>query len=209
MIGAIFWIVMAKIIDPASLGQVLVAIAFATSIIGFAGYGVRVTISKYIAEYNARNMPSTAQHVMKLGIKLALIVSGTAAVCVGLLSNHIATIAYNDPSLSALLAIAVVAYLPSQTVVIALMGAFQGHQRMEYSLITFLIYELSRLAIAVTLVLYGFSSFGIIIAFSASSIIAAIVCRVYLIPKIVSKTNPDKEEGPRSVGHIIKFSGMN
>ncbi len=208
-IGAAFWIIMAKIIDPASLGQVMVAIAFATSVIGFAGYGVRVTISKYIAEYNARNMPSTADNVMKLGIKLALIVSGAAALCVALLSNHIATIAYNDPSLSVLLAIAVVAYLPSQTVVIALMGAFQGHQRMEYSLITFLIYELSRLAIAITLVLYGFSSFGIIIAFSASSIIAATVCRMWLIPKIVSKTNSDKEEEPRSVGHIIKFSGMN
>ena len=140
-IGAIFWIILAKMVDAASLGQAMVVIALATSVVGFAGYGVQVTISKYMSEYNARNMPSTSRRVLMLGIKLSLIVSGSVALVITLVSDKIAAVAYQNPSLSPLLIFAVLTFLPSQTVVAALMGAFQGSQRMKYVVFTDLVYQ--------------------------------------------------------------------
>ncbi|HKG70635.1 MAG TPA: hypothetical protein VKA87_01995, partial [Nitrososphaeraceae archaeon] len=35
VIGAVFWLVLAKIVDPVSIGQSMVVVAFATTIIGF------------------------------------------------------------------------------------------------------------------------------------------------------------------------------
>jgi len=209
-IGAIFWIILAKMVDPSTLGQAMVVIALATSLIGFAGYGVQVTISKYMSEYNARNMPNTARRVLSLGLKMALIVSGVAALSLALLSGHIASIAYQNPSLSTLITLAAITYVPSQTVVAALIGAFQGSHRMEYTFVTYLIYELARLAIAVILVLHGLNSFGIIIGLSTASLIVSLLGYTYFIPKVVPKFKSNgEEELKEGLRHIIKFSGLN
>lgn len=206
--GAIFWIILAKMVEPASLGQAMVVIALATSVIGFAGYGVQVTISKYMSEYNARNMPNTSRRVLRLGIKIALMASISVALSIALLSEHIATVAYQNPSLSTLLTFAVLTFLPSQTVVAALMGAFQGSQRMKYCVFTDLTYQSARIAVAVALVFYGLGSFGILAGFSVASLIASILGYTYLIPRTVPKSNK-QEEVNEGLKHIVKFSGLN
>ncbi|MEM2759476.1 MAG: oligosaccharide flippase family protein [Nitrososphaerales archaeon] len=207
-IGAIFWIIMAKIVDPASVGQAMVVIALATGVIGFTGYGVQVTISKYISEYNARNMKGMSRKVLKLGISLALGVSGIAGLSIALLSGHIAQVAFNNPSLSNLLTFAAIIYIPSQTLIAALAGAFQGSQKMHLTFITYLVYEITRLTLAVALVLEGLSSFGILIGFCIGSVAASLLGYLYLLPKAVPKTNEGTKVDKGSV-HILKFSGLN
>ena len=209
-IGAIFWIILAKMVDPSVIGQTMVVIALATSVVGFAGYGVQVTISKYISEYNARNMQSTARKVLKLGLKIGLLVSVIAALCIVLLSGHLASVAYQNPSLSGLIIFAAITYIPSQTIVAALLGAFQGSHRMEYSFVISILYELLRLAIAIMLVIQGLDSFGIIIGFSGASIIASIVGYAYLIPRVIPRSKSNEEaESQNSLRHIVEFSGLN
>ncbi len=209
-IGALFWIVLAKITDPVILGQVMVVIAIATSIIGFAGYGVQVTISKYISEYNARNMIDNSRKVLQLGLKIALIVSGSAALCIALLSGHIASTAYQNPSLAPLIIFVVITYLPAQTVIASITGAFQGSHKMQYNFLTYLIYELARLAIAVTLVLYGLGSFGILIGFAVASIAVSLLGYTCMIPKVVPRSRAGTEEKvDHRVKHILTFSGLN
>jgi O-antigen/teichoic acid export membrane protein len=213
-LGALFWIVLAKLIDAAPLGQAMVAVAFATSVIGFAGYGVQVTISKYMSEYNARGMPQVSRRILSLGIKLALIVSGSVAVVIALLSGYIATEAYNDPSMMGLLIIAVLTFLPSQTVVSALMGAYQGSHKMKYALVTDSIYQVIRLGAAVFLVMAAFGSYGIIMSFAVASIIASVLGYVYFVPKLFSKSNfertsTDGKSEITGMRQIIKFSGHN
>jgi O-antigen/teichoic acid export membrane protein len=215
-LGALFWIVLAKLIDAAPLGQAMVAIAFATSVIGFAGYGVQVTISKYMSEYNAKGMPQVSRRILSLGIKLALIVSGSVAVVIGLLSGTIATDAYNDPSMTVLLMIAVLTFLPSQTVVSALMGAYQGAHKMKFALISDSIYQVIRLGTAVFLVLAAFSSYGIIMSFAIASIIASVLGYVYFVPRLFSKdmhdrasAGPDAKSEITGLRQIVKFSAHN
>ncbi|MGI0012596.1 MAG: oligosaccharide flippase family protein [Nitrososphaera sp.] len=215
-LGALFWIVLAKLIDAAPIGQAMVAVAFATSVIGFAGFGVQVTISKFMSEYNARGMPHVSRRVLSLGIKLALIVSVSVAVVIALLSGYIATEAYNDSSMSALLILSVLTFLPAQTVVSALMGAYQGSHKMKYVLISDSIYQVIRLGIALFLVLASFSAFGIIASFAVASVVASVLGFVYFVPKLFDKqvaaydaSSPQSKSEVRGLRQIIKFSGHN
>jgi O-antigen/teichoic acid export membrane protein len=218
-LGALFWIVLAKLVDAAPLGQAMVAVAFATSVIGFAGYGVQVTISKYMSEYNAKNMPRASKRVLSLGIKLALIVSASVAVVIALLSGYIATEAYRDSTMAPVLVLAVLTFLPSQTVVSALMGAYQGSHKMKFALMTDSIYQVIRLGIAVFLVLAAFGSFGIILSFAIASIISSVLGYVYFVPRLFGKGVVDGSIAPaagkeadsqvRGIRQIIKFSGHN
>lgn len=214
-VGALFWIVLAKMIDAAQLGQAMVAVAFAASVIGFSGYGVQVTISKYMSEYNARGMPRVSKRILSLGIKLALIVSVSVAVAIAVLSGYIATEAYHDASMTALLVIAVLTFLPSQTVVAALVGAYQGSHKMKYALVTDSIYQAIRIGVAVFLVMAAFGSYGIILSFAIASIIASVLGYVYFVPRLfdkhafesgISATAKSEITGLRQ---IIKFSGHN
>jgi O-antigen/teichoic acid export membrane protein len=186
----------------------MVVIALVTSVIGFAGYGVQVTISKYISEYNAKNMQNISRKVLMLGVKLALIVSCSVGISLALLSENISTLAYQNPSLSILLTFAVLTFLPSQTIVAALVGAFQGSQRMKYVVFIDLVYQSVRIAVAVALVFSGFSSFGILVGFSVASIIASFLGYTYFIPKTVPRSDK-QEEINESLKHIMKFSGLN
>ena len=215
-LGALFWIVLAKLIHANSLGQAMVAVAFATSVIGFAGYGVQVTISKYMSEYNAKGKPEVSKRILSLGIKLALIVSVSVAVVIALMSGYIASEAYHDPSMAILLVIVVLTFLPSQTVVSALMGAYQGSQKMKYALLTDSLYQIIRLATAVFLVLASFGGLGIIVSFAVASIIASALGYVYFVPRLFDRqlvgydANGIKTKSEISgLRHIIKFSGHN
>ena len=214
-LGALFWIVLARLIDAAPLGQAMVAVAFATSVIGFAGYGVQVTISKYMSEYNAKGMPRVSKRILSLGIRLALIVSGSVAVVIALLSGYIASEAYHDPSMTVLLMIAVLTFLPSQTVVSALMGAYQGSHKMKFALITDSIYQVIRLGTAVFLVMAAFGSYGIIMSFAIASIIASVLGYVYFVPRLFDKHAFERDLALESksektgLRQIVKFSGHN
>jgi len=215
-LGALFWIVLAKMVDAAPLGQAMVAIAFATSVIGFAGFGVQVTISKFVSEYNARGMPRASRRVLSLGIRLALIVSASVAVVIALLSEYIATEAYGDSSMSTLLMLSVLTFLPSQTVVSALMGAYQGSHKMKYALLSDSVYQVIRLGLAVFLVLASFSAFGIVMSFAVASVIASVLGFVYFVPRLFDRqvsaydhASPQDKNEVRGLRQILKFSGHN
>src|SRR5919199_3703167 len=98
-LGFVFWFILAKLVAPETVGQVFVVTASATAVLGFAGYGSQITISKYIAEYNAREMPNVSKKIFSIGLKIGLIVSASAAIIFFLLSNLLANSLYHDTSL--------------------------------------------------------------------------------------------------------------
>src|SRR5213594_3197731 len=89
-LGFLFWLVIAKLAAPSVVGQVMVATAIAGTVLGFAGYGAQVTISKYIAEYNAKGLTNNAKHVFYFGLKIGLTVAAIAAAILVVLSNQVA-----------------------------------------------------------------------------------------------------------------------
>src|SRR6185503_19623193 len=83
-IGAIFWLVLSKLMDPTVIGQAMVIIGLAVTIIGFSGYGIQLALSKYLPEFIIKNMPNSARKIVRGGIKSSLMISAVIVVAVAL-----------------------------------------------------------------------------------------------------------------------------
>jgi stage V sporulation protein B len=207
-IGAIFWLVLAKITEPTIIGQAMVVTGFAITIIGFTGHGVRAALSKYVAEYNAKDMPNVARRIMKNGIRASLIMSGIMAVVISLLSQSISTMAYQDPSLALLLVFTISTYLPTWTVVAALQGSFQGAHFSKFVTIVDLTFQLSRMAFVLFALYVGMDVFGILLGFSLASFVSLAIAYFFLMPRAIAKS-AEHEDFSESSGQIVRFTGLN
>jgi O-antigen/teichoic acid export membrane protein len=207
-IGAIFWVLLAKLAAPAIIGQAMVVTGFATTLIGFSGYGIQAALSKYMSEFSAKNMQNAARKILKNGIKVSLILSGVMAVAIALLSGQIASMAYNDSSLSLLLVFTIVTYLPTWTVVAALQGAFQGVHIMKYVMVTDLIFQVARMGFVVAALYWGMDVFGILLGFAIASFLTLAISYFYLLPRAIPASNEKEEQQPATKG-IIGFTSLN
>lgn len=206
--GALFWIIIAKIIEPSILGQSMVVIAFTATIVGFIGYGMNVMVSKYIAEFNARNQKHYSRKVLIIGLRWSLAISGAVSLIILLFADNIANNLYNEPKITQLLILGAIGLIPSNTIQILLKGAFEGTQKMNYSLLINVIFQMSRLILAIVFVAYGLSSFGIISSFIIGSSAAVLLGYFYMIPKTIPKTIPKIKE-TYDLSYITRFSWFN
>jgi stage V sporulation protein B len=213
-VGAIFWLILAKITDPAAIGQAMIITGLATTVIGFTGYGIQVTLSKYLSEYKAKKMPDSARRLLKNGLRLSVIMSASFAVVIGLLSNQITTLAYQSSGMALFLVFTIATYLPTQTILAALLGAFQGVHAMKFVAMSDSIFQVARIGIAVAALLSGFGVFGILLGFSIASCIELIVCYFVLLPRAIPRTTDDdevttKKPAKDGIKQIFRFTGLN
>jgi O-antigen/teichoic acid export membrane protein len=210
-LGFVFWFTLAKLVAPETVGQVLVVTASATAVLGFAGYGSQITTTKYMAEYNAREMPNVSKKIFSIGLKIGLVVSASAAIIFFLLSDYLANSFYHDSSLTPLIIVAMAIFLPSQTILAIINGAFQGMQKMKYTALADSIFQVSKILISVLLIFLGLGSFGIISALALGSLIA-ISIGLKLVRKLLWD-NPlkkkQKEEDVPNLRHVMRFSALN
>jgi stage V sporulation protein B len=208
-LGFIFWFMLAKLVAPEALGQVLVVTASATAVLGFTGYGSQITTSKYVAEYNARGMPNVSKKIFSMGLRIGLIVSASAAIIFFLLSNLLANSFYHDSSLIPLIIVAMIIFLPSQTILACINGAFQGMQKMKYTALADSVFQVSKILISVVLIFLGFGSFGIICAFALGSLITAAIALKLVRKLLLDNPQKKKEEDLPNLRHVIRFSALN
>ncbi len=206
ILGILFWILIAKILEPSSLGEIMIIIAFATTVVGFTGEGVSIMLSKYIAEFNTKGLYNNVRRIFVLGFRMALIMSMIAAIIIVSLSNNIARDIYNNIGLAQLLLFIAISFIPSQTILQLLNGTFEGSQRTQYTLFITLIFQISRIGLAIILILFGLSNLGVIISFIISSILAMLIGYLYFIPRVLPKSNGKHHD---DLNHILRFSGMN
>jgi stage V sporulation protein B len=206
-LGAVFWLLLAKLVPTSVIGQIFLINALTMAVLGFTGYGAQVTISKYIASYNAKKAYDISKRVFVIGVRVGVVVSGIAALLFGLLSGQLATSVYHDDTLASLIIVAMLAVLPTQTILSCFNGFYQGSQKMKYTALTDLIFQLSRMLIAVVLIFNGLGSFGIVLAFAFGSILAvAVGYGAFLRKLFVHKTITTEKQ---DLNHIIRFSGFN
>ncbi|MDQ3852277.1 MAG: oligosaccharide flippase family protein [Thermoproteota archaeon] len=207
-LGFVFWFSLAKLVAPEIVGQVLVVTASATAILAFAGYGSQITTSKYIAEYNAREMPTVSKKIFSMGLKTGLIVSASAAVIFLLLSHYLANSLYHDSSLTPLIIVAMAIFLPSQTILYCINGAFQGMQKMKYTAIADSVFQVAKILISVILIFLGFGSFGIILALALGSLVSVSI-GLKLVRKLLADNPLKKQENLPNLRHVMRFSALN
>ena len=208
-LGFVFWFTLAKLVTPETVGQVLVVTASAAAVLGFAGYGSQITTSKYIAEYNAREMPNVSKKIFFMGLKIGLVVSASAAIIFFLLSDYLANSFYHDSSLAPLIIVAMAIFLPSQTILACINGAFQGMQKMKYTALADSVNQVSKILISVLLIFLGLGSFGIISALALGSLIAISIGLKLVRKLLLSNPVKKKEENLPNLRHVMRFSALN
>jgi O-antigen/teichoic acid export membrane protein len=208
-LGFVFWFTLAKLVAPEIVGQVLVVTASATAVLAFAGYGSQITTSKYIAEYNARAMPNVSKKIFSMGLKIGLIVSASAAIIFFLLSQYLANSFYHDNSLTPLIIVAMAIFLPSQTILYCINGAFQGLQKMKYTALADSIFQGSKILISVVLIFLGFGSFGIIAGLALGSLIAVSIGLKIIRKLLLNNSLKKKVEDLPNLRHVMRFSALN
>src|SRR5437867_1450101 len=207
-LGAAFWLVLAKLVAPSVIGQIMLVNALTVVVLGFAGYGAQVTISKYVAQYNSQKAFDASRRIFKIGLRIGLIVSGVAALFFSLFSGQLSLSIYNDGNLASLIVIAMLAVLPTQTVMSCFNGLFQGSQKMKYTAVADIIFQLSRISVAVVLVIIGLGGIGIILGFAFGSIMAAIIGYSIFVRKLVVTPHVISHQKLDLKG-VAKFSGFN
>lgn len=208
-LGFVFWFTLAKLVAPETVGQVLVVTASATAVLAFAGYGSQITTSKYIAEYNAREMPNVSKKIFFMGLKIGLVVSASAAIIFFLLSDYLANSFYHDNSLTPLIIVAMAIFLPSQTILACINGAFQGMQKMKYTALADSVFQVSKILISVVLIFLGLGSIGIISALALGSLIAVSVGLKLVRKLLLGNPLKKKEEDLPNLRHVMRFSTLN
>ena len=210
-IGAIFWLVLSKLMDPTVIGQAMVITGLAVTIIGFSGYGIQLALSKYLPEFIIKNMPNSARKIVRGGIKSSLMISAVIVVAVALLAGTISKYAYNDESLTIWMIFIIATFVPTQTVTATLIGAFQGMHKMSYVAITDFVFQISRLGFALAAVVLGYGPVGILMSFAVGSFLSLGVAYLYFLPRALPKRVEGSEESEvlSDSKTIAKFTGLN
>jgi len=206
LIGYIFWFAVAKLTSSHEVGLASTAIALSTLLFLVANLGLPTTASKYIAEYNARGMPTDSNAVYRIVIKISLLSGSLAALLIIILSETIAINFYQSPELIALIGIAAIS-IPFRTLTNSLNGTYQGSQRMECCLVGDGTMSMIRLLAAIGFLIVGFGALGAVLGTTLGFIASAALGIFILAPRILPKTSTRIPLNPAlSWMQIIAFS---
>ena len=221
IVGAVFWIILARMLDSVHIGQAMIVIALMTSIIAFIGSGVQTALAKYIAEYNAKGNYKESRRIIKIGLIISLLIGTVVGIILFLLSDNISIIYSSGEGIAFLISLASLSYVPANVIVASISSIYTAYHKTQYVLLTAVIFQASRLIASITLVMYGFEALAIIAGFSIASIINSALG--YIIMQRVSKhyikdIKDVKERGEDveandlnkvSVKALLTFSGYN
>ena len=187
-LGALFWILLAKIVSTTLIGETMVVVALTMVVLGFTGLGAEVTISKYVSEYNSQNNPNASKKAFIFGIKTGLGVSVGVGLLLAILSGPLSTAFYHDPKLAALMIVAMLTYLPFETLLSCFFGALQGSHKMQYIAITHLIFQGGRISAVMALIVVNFGYLSIIISFAIGDLLALVGAYLFFVRRLFAKS---------------------
>ncbi len=207
-IGGIFWILIAKIAPPQTVGNAQIVVALATVLMTFAGLGFNIGASKYIAEHKARGEYAEARGVYSRTVQVTLASSIVLTVGLVLLADYFARVVYGGSGPTTLLVIIGALTLPFQAMFRTLYGVYQGAHRMSYCLLIDVVFLSLRLVLSVALVLTGYGALGILVGFAAGYLASTIVGMVFLTRRAIPLTMKGKSS-PYPFGTMFGFSLAN
>lgn len=189
IISAITVIFIARYIGAESYGEytlTLVPFNIANLVTDF---GISTAITRFCAMYRKEGKTNDLKAVVRIGMVFTLIVTLVFSIALYLTSNIIASTFMQRPDLEYLAKVASWSVL-GNGLMISAMAVLVGYEKMWLRSSTLIFYSIVRGAIGVVLVLAGLGSFGQVIAYSASNIVAGSVATIFLIIFIKYEKNP-------------------
>ena len=212
LFGGLFWIIVAKFINPLQLGMASTAVSFITLLAVFANLGLHIGASRYMAEYNELGMPLLSRRIARLSLKLCLAAGVVLGLTVSLLSNVIARQLYSTKELTLFFVLVGIA-IPVQGLVTVLDGIYRGAQRMDLMLYADSVEAIVKFGFVIIVVLLGFQGLGVVLAYLISYVAALVLALPFwrrAMPRISLDHGGDVTAPPQDLTRkLLTFSTPN
>jgi len=185
-IGGVYWIVVAKLAPPGTVGQANIIVALAAVLMTFAGLGFNIGASKFIAEHNSRREFAESRRVYSKTLEVTIASSVVLMIGLVVAASYAAKITLGNSSLAFLVVIGALT-LPFQAIFKTLYGVYQGAHRMAYCLIIDAIFLTLRLTLSVALLLAGYGTLGILLGFAAGYLASTLFGMGYLARRAIPR----------------------
>ncbi len=185
-IGGVYWIVVAKLAPPGTVGKANIIVALAALLMTFAGLGFNIGASKFIAEHNSRREYAESRRVYSKTLEVTIASSVILMIGLVVAASYAAKVTLGDSSLALLVVIGALT-LPFQAIFKTLYGVYQGAHRMAYCLIIDAIFLSLRLILSVALLLAGYGTLGILLGFAAGYLASTLFGMGYLARRAIPR----------------------
>ena len=198
--GYINRLLMSRMLGPEGYGLYGLTLPFQGIFQILSAGGLPPAISKYVAEYNAKDEKALTRQVIYTATKFMVIMAILLSIILLFSSDFIANEIFHKPLVVWPLR-AVSLITPFSVIVGAMRGAFQGVYKNEYTVYNRMAEQLATIVFAVVFVYCGLYAMGAVLGgafgFIVSAITAVLLYKKYISPMFYSEDSLDlslKEE---------------
>ena len=198
--GYINRLLMSRMLGPEGYGLYGLTLPFQGIFQILSAGGLPPAISKYVAEYNAKDEKALTRQVIYTATKFMVLMAILLSIILLFSSDFIANVIFHKPLVVWPLR-AVSLITPFSVIVGAMRGAFQGVYKNEYTVYNRMAEQLATIVFAVVFVYCGLYAMGAVLGgafgFIVSAITAVLLYKKYISPMFYSEDSLDlslKEE---------------
>ncbi|MEM2111559.1 MAG: oligosaccharide flippase family protein [Candidatus Bathyarchaeia archaeon] len=170
IISAVASIIVTRLLGQELYGQYVLSLVVPQMLFLFTDFGISQGIVKFAASLRVKGETAQMAKIIQYGLLIRTIIGCAIFLVNFALADHFATIFHNRPEIGVYIRIASFSIL-FQVVYTTVASAYVGLDKTEYSAFTTNIQAISKAAIAIALVLAGFSIFGAVVSYVAGYLI--------------------------------------
>ena len=190
VISAVGSIFIARLLGSELYGLYGIALAAPSLITIFRDWGITSAMIRYSAQYRTENRAKEIRSVIMTGLVFEIIMGIALSILSFLLSDYLAVVLYDRPTIVPLIQIASFSILASALIGTAT-AVFTGSDRMELNSIVLIVEATVKTALIIVLVILGLGTTGAVIGFTVSAMMAGLVGVLFIM--IVYKRLPKPE----------------
>jgi O-antigen/teichoic acid export membrane protein len=190
IIMAVGTLVLGNLMLESEYGLYAVALIPPLTINLLQDWGMSAAMTKYIAQRRAKHQEETMHSVITAGLMFKSITGLALSLSSLILANYIATVIFNRPETTVLIAIASLTIL-ADSLLTASQASFNGFEKMELNSFTLITHSAIKITASSLLVLFGYGALGAVLGHTfsllAAGIIGVVMLHFFLFKKLPRK----------------------
>jgi len=204
--GYINRLLMSRMLGPEGYGLYGLTLPFQGIFQILSAGGLPPAISKYVAQYNAKDEKQLTKQVIITATKFMILMAILLSIILLFSSDFIANVIFHKPAVVWPLR-AVSLITPFSVVVGAMRGAFQGFYKNEYTVYNRLAEQISTIVFACVFVFVGLYAMGAVLGTAFGFVVSAISA-VYLYKRYINPLFKDEAPLKLSFNEELKLLWM-
>ena len=187
-------IILGLFIPEGEYGLYVIALIPSTTILLLHDWGVGSAMTKFIAQYRAKDMDRDLSKLVIVGLAFEIGIGLILTLFSLLSANYFASAVFGKPDIAFLIILSSISIV-SASILTGTRAIFVGFERMKLCSITMFTQAIVQTIFSILLVYFGYGAlgaiFGFVISFSISAIIALFMLYFFIIRKLPLKRISD------------------